>query len=224
MENIKNYRSLFQETLNRLDRHQAVDYALALLEKGQVTIPVLYEMVLAPALNAVMVNRTNEEEGIWKEHVMTSIVRTIIENAYPYVLKERKENPEKVSGKRVLLAAPEEEYHEIGIRMGLDFYEICGYEVFFIGGNTPEATLLHAIGELKPDILSLSVTNYLNLVGVRHTMERLRQKTEPKLLLVLSGSALGRSAQRAEDLGADVIVSSFSDIDGLRRFHHETRL
>lgn len=62
-----------------------------------------------------------------------------------------------------MLVTPEEEYHEIGIRMGMDFYTLLGYEVVYIGCSTPRDTLLNAAKTLRPDLVSISVTNYLNL-------------------------------------------------------------
>ena len=63
-----------------------------------------------------------------------------------------------------MLVCPEEEYHDLGIRMGADFFTIAGYDVTYIGSNTPKSNILSAARFLKPDIIDISVSNYLNLV------------------------------------------------------------
>ena len=76
----------FSGYLNQYDRRAATFYALDLLKTAQVTIPELYEMVLAPALNKIAVPRDQAADLIWRDHTVTNIVRGIAESSYPYVL------------------------------------------------------------------------------------------------------------------------------------------
>ena len=73
--------SIYDEFLNHLkneDKANCVQLVLKKLETNEITIPQLYLEILTPALNAI-----HCEEGdlscIWREHVQTSIVKTIIE-------------------------------------------------------------------------------------------------------------------------------------------------
>lgn len=197
--------------LENFDRDKAIVYAISLLESGALSVPELYESVLAPALNRIQVPRDQEQSLIWREHMMSSIVRTTMEVAYPHVLREKGSTHR---GMLVLLACPEEEYHEIGIRMGADFFTILGYEVAYIGCNTPRDTLLDAVRALKPELVSLGVTNYLNLAQLPALVAALKSQ-DHMLRVYLSGSALRHADKAAADFGADGVLDSFASIQAL---------
>lgn len=204
----------FISHLDKLDRDGAVAYALSLLNDGGMTIPILYEQVLAPALNRIVIPRCDETCMIWKEHMMSHIVRTTIEAAYPFVLKERENAGKQNRNTRVMLVCPQEEYHEIGLRMGSDFFAMLGYEVAYIGCNTPRDTLLNAAETLKPDIVDISITNYLNLAQLPHICGSMKALS-PAPAVYLSGSALKHTGKRAEDFGADGILTSYASVKAL---------
>ncbi len=205
-----------RERLEAMDRDGAIELALGLLRDGKASVPELYEQVLAPALNAVEVTRENEDRGIWREHVMTAIVRNIVESARPWVLKERKPlEPAKTA----LVLCPEEEYHELGARMGADFFTIAGFDTVFIGCNTPHKSILQAAAELRPHILVVSVTNYLNLAALKRLVLDLRLKTGCETMIAVAGSALGHAGMTAQDFGADRQVQSFADVQRLGEGH-----
>ncbi len=208
-ESLQQASLALRERLEAMDRSGAIDLALGLLRDGKAAVPELYEKVLAPALNAVEVTRETEDRGIWREHVMTAIVRTIVESAQPWVLKERRV---LTPAKTALLLCPEEEYHELGARMGADFFTIAGFDTVFIGCNTPQKSILDAAGELRPHILVVSVTNYLNLSSLKKIVRELRLKTGCETMIAVAGSALRHTGMTAQDVGADREVQSFADV------------
>lgn len=193
------------------DAQGAVALATAALNEGRVTVPELYEHVLAPALNRIEVPRLREAELIWREHLQSSIIQKVIGSSYTFVLRERETSGMPGKGKRVMIACPEEEYHEIGARMGADLFTILGYDVVYIGCNTPRETLLNAVEELKPDLVVLSVTNYLNLAQLPAIIAALRELL-PALKIYLGGSAMYHAGKGAADLHADGAVNSFDSI------------
>lgn len=200
--------------LDEFDRNGAIDYALSLLESGEMTVPDLYEQVLAPALNRIEVPRCREDSMIWREHWMSHIVRTTIEAAYPFVQKAWRQAGPENRGTRVLLACPQEEYHEIGIRMGADYFTMLGYDVAYVGCNTPRDTLVDAVTTLKPGVVALGVTNCLNLAQLGAIVAALKA-LDPAPAVYLGGSALTHTGKQAADFGADGAVSTFASIKAL---------
>lgn len=198
--------------LSDFAKDEAIAYCTGLLAQGTLTVPQLYEQVLAPALNKIAVPRDQEDDLIWREHAMAAIVRSIIECARPYVMKEKEHADAGGRAGRVLLVCPEDEYHELGIRMGEDFFTIAGFETFFIGGNTPQANIVSAVETLRPDIVDIGVSNFLNLVQLKKIVAQLKQRIDARVKIAVSGSALGRSGKTAADFGADIIINSFADI------------
>ncbi|NTV90212.1 MAG: cobalamin B12-binding domain-containing protein [Clostridiales bacterium] len=215
-DNLNQYRAQLITYMEAFDRDNSVSYALSLLADGKVSIPDLYEGILTPVLNSISVSRASEDEAIWKEHVMTGIVRTIVECAYPFVLKQRKPFAEGKKQVRVIILCPEEEYHELGARMGADFYELNGFEVFFIGCNTPKENFISAYNALKPEIIAISITNYLNLISLKQIIEEIRGKIGNEVKVLLSGSAFASTRKTAKDFGATALVGSYAEIEALR--------
>lgn len=213
----------FSTYLSELDREKATSFCLNLLEEQKVTIPELYEFILAPALNRIVVPRVKQDELIWREHAQTNIVRGIVESAFPYVLKQKQVFSSAGSPGSILLACPEEEYHELGIRMGADFYTIAQFDVVFIGSNLPKSSIVSAAKELKPDFIGISVTNYLRLVQLKHIVESLRENLDPKVKIIVSGSAFNHTGSTAKEFGADELISSFEDVVALARRSNEAR-
>ncbi|MDD2561968.1 MAG: cobalamin-dependent protein [Eubacteriales bacterium] len=210
-DKIKDSLNRFIAYLQAREMEEAVAFALSLLSEGLVTVPQLYEGILAPALNRIQVPRDQEDALIWQEHVQSAIVQAVMGACQPFILSERDRYGRPGKGQRVMLACPEEEYHEIGIRMGADFFRILGFDAVFIGANTPRNTLLHAAGALQPDIVVLSVTNYLNLAQLPGIIQALREAF-PGLRVYLAGSALIHTGKGAADFQADGVINRFEDV------------
>lgn len=220
-QDISEYFETVAAHLQRFEKDEAIGYCMQLLEEGKVTIAELYEEILAPALNRITILRAEEDSLIWQEHAMTAIVRSIIECARPYVLKEKAFN-NAGSGGRVILVCPEDEYHELGIRMGQDFFTIANYEAVFVGGNTPRENIVSAVQMLNPDLVDIGVSNFLNLVTLKKIILELREKISPNIKIAVSGSAFQRTGKNAADFGADIIINSFADILAFGRANDET--
>ncbi len=213
-DKMKPFTDAYCEFLDAFNRDGATRYALSLLENGEITIAQLYEQVLTPALDRIVIPRCDETCMIWKEHMMSSIVRATVEATYPYVLKEREKAPAANKGTLVALVCPQEEYHEIGLRMGSDFFTMQGYDVAYIGVNTPKATLLDAVKTLKPAIVDLGVTNYLNLAQLPMLVKELKALS-PAPKVYISGSALMHTGKRASEFGADGLLKDYESVKAL---------
>jgi len=206
----------FLESLEREDKERSVQLVVQLLEAGEVGIVQLYTEVLAPALNEWECPHEDEDLCVWKEHVRSSIVRTILEIAYPYVLREREAKGVEPRGMAVAVLCPPEELHEIGPRMVADFFTLAGYQVTFVGANTPVDDLISGVMHLKPRYVAVSVTNYYNLFALRRALERLRAVLPEGTEVLVGGSAFHDRPELVDELGADRLVSTFDEIAHLQ--------
>ncbi len=194
------------------DREKCVSWALEKVVSKELDILTLYSEILAPALNDMKCKDEEAAICIWKEHVRSSIVRTVIESCYPLVLKERAARGAKNTGVRAVVVCPSEELHEIGARMVADFFTLCGYEVTFVGANTPLDDFLAAIEVVRPRYICVSVTNHYNLVAARKVITRIRAKAGKDATIVVGGRAFRRNPETAREMGADLLLDSFEDI------------
>lgn len=201
--------------LEKEDRENAFKLCMDALEAGEISIPDLYETVLAPALNRAAAITDRADEAIWQEHVMSSIVRGIVESAYPYVMKERASG-QLACDERVLVFCPPGEDHEIGARMAADFFLIWGYKATFIGANTPEKTLMNAIERVAPRYLCISVSNDFNLFAAKRLIAGLRARFGSGMTILVGGRAFERDDRTWSEIGADRRLIRFTDIGTLR--------
>ena len=204
----------FISILETEDRAKALEYIIGKLESGEAGIVEIYEEVLARSLNEMKL--TGEEKtDIWKEHVRSSIIKTVVENCYPYVVKERENRGSHPDLSKVAVVCPVDEYHEIGARMIADYFTMNGYDATFVGSNTPKEVFIAGIHVDKPNYVAISITNPYNLVSARNTIELIR-KAAPTVTILAGGSALSKLGEKASSLGADMYLSSFEDIAALK--------
>jgi methanogenic corrinoid protein MtbC1 len=201
------------------DRQGCVEWALSRLDSGAVDIVTLYEQVLAPSLNEMKCKDAEAAVCVWKEHVRSSIIRTVIECCYPHVMKERiarmKSGGAKTNageGPTVVVVCPSGELHEIGARMVADLFTLCGCSSIFVGANTPLEDFLAAVEHIKPRYVCVSVTNYFNLVSARNVVSRIRAIAGKDVTILAGGQAFRNNPATAKDMGADMLVGGFGDI------------
>lgn len=205
------------ELLEREDRGRSIAFCQRLLADGTVDLPTLYTDFLAPSLNE-MVCDADEDTCIWREHVRSSIIRSIIETCYPVVLKERDARFGPGSVGRVLVVCPVDELHELGARMVTDLFTLAGFDALFVGANTPIRVIESAVRTVKPTIVALSVTNYYHLFAAERAVAALRCiDTGRRLRIVVGGRAFEGHPEAAKKVGADALVRGFDEILALRK-------
>lgn len=209
---MRNFYDDFISYLEEENKEKAVQLILNKLDSGEIQIVELYTKVLAPALNNMECKLEDKRICIWREHVRSSIIRTIIECCYPYVIKER---INEGNSKRAVIVCPSEEYHEIGARMAADFFVICGFNTTFVGSNTPKEDFMAAIDVVKPDYVVISVTNYYNLVAAKRAIDKIKKEAKFKGIIIVGGHAFKNNMVAVKQVGAEKYIDSFEDIEKL---------
>lgn len=203
----------YLETENKI---ASVNYAIEKIKTGEISIVDLYEHVLAPALNNRSYSLKDNRLYIWREHIRSSIVRTIIECCYPYIIEEKVRRAVVEKGERVVIICPSEEYHELGARIGADYFTLAGYETIFVGSNTPEEDFLLGLEALKPEYVVVSVSNYYNLISAKKLTDKIK-KVHPSIIVIAAGQAFKDHKENYKKIGADIFVDTYEDVAALRR-------
>ncbi|MBV1757874.1 MAG: cobalamin-dependent protein [Dethiosulfatibacter sp.] len=219
---MKNHKDEFMILFEEFKKDECVRFAINGLNNNDFSIPELYEQILGPALYAVDECIDDDNDCIWREHVKTAIVRTIIESIYPYVI-EAKRNITPLNQK-VVLVCPEKEYHEIGLRMMSDFFDLNGYESIFIGSNTPRDQVCVAISQNNPKYVAIGVTDFYLMFEAKKLISRIRTKHEDKIKIILGGTAFLNNPSAVSEIGGDLYLISYNDIKNLAKEDsiHET--
>lgn len=119
------------------------------------------------------------------EHLASSIVESVINKMFFHIMAEKR------AKKSIVLACVEYEYHQIGIKMVGDVFEMHGWDAMLLGANTPSNDLIKFVLEIKPDLIALSLTLYFNLPVLEKMIRDIRTELPDQLILV-GGQALTR--------------------------------
>ncbi len=209
-----NLLAQFCRELSVKNRPACVTLALQALETEKISLVDLYTQVLAPALNQLTEAGATSPTAVWDEHVRSGILRGVIECCYPYVIRlAEKKYAGEYKGK-VLIASPKEELHELGARMGADFFALCGYEVIFCGANTPTADILAGISQETPVFVVINVVNFYHLVTFKGLYQEISQLA-PRVQILASGAAFHLKSHNDLGLPQLRVIRSIEDIEAL---------
>lgn len=209
---MENLRVEFGEFFENENKEKAVNYILSKLKAKEIDIIDLYVEILTPLLNHMKCKLEDKHICIWQEHVKTSMIRTIVECCYPYVLEKRDLMKLPKKGVAVVLCPPEE-LHDLGARMVSDFFTISGYDAIFVGSSTPYQDFYNAIHVIRPTIIAISVSNYYNLIATKRMIEEIRKRTDLSFKVVVGGYAFHDDvSNKVKQVGADYYAVTFEDI------------
>jgi methanogenic corrinoid protein MtbC1 len=108
---------------------------------------------------------------------------------------------------RALVTTVQNEFHEIGAWMISDILEQDGWQVRYLGSNTPREDLLRMLDDYLPDLLAVSVTMAFNLDNLNSLLAEIRSNPLHGDMPVMIG---GRVFLDSPELVADMNVHSFA--------------
>jgi methanogenic corrinoid protein MtbC1 len=205
----------FEKLIETEDKAKTVEFIIEKLDKNELDIVSLYIEILDPILNRFSCDVEDEKLCIWKEHVRTAIVKTIIGISYSYLLKERKKRGISESKGKVLVTCPSDEHHDVGARIIADIFTLNGFDTIFTGANTPRSEILDALNYIQPEILAISVTNYYNIIETCKIVESIKTSTNYKGKILLGGTAFLSNPKVCEQIGVDFYVANFKELINL---------
>ncbi len=182
-------RAGLESALAERDRATAVALALDAVRGGSISIASLYVNVLGPLLAGIGSAWMHGRERVWEEHFASHTVRTIVESLYLDVQQAASQVTPRNSS--VLLACPPREQHELGLRMLADRFQLAGYDVTFLGADTPTAEIVDAARATGASLVALSVSTVFERVELRRFVDDLRTQL-PGVRIVIGGPAFSR--------------------------------
>lgn len=135
--------------------------------------------------------------SVAQEHYCSAVTQLIMSQLYTYIFSSNK------IGRSLMAACVHSELHEIGIRMVSDFFELAGWDTYYLGANTPDSSIIQALDKTQPDILALSATMPFHLDSLRRTISNVRKSAPKETKIIVGGFALNTSKNLWEQLGAD---------------------
>jgi MerR family transcriptional regulator, light-induced transcriptional regulator len=137
--------------------------------------------------------------SVAQEHLASAVVSRVMTSLFV----EDDEWVRKSRGTAVVTAACNE-YHEIGARMVADLLEREGWNVYYLGANTPVQDVADLIKKQDADICAVSVAMSFNLTEVRNLIKYIRARDEfHRLCIMVGGFAFRADPDLWGRLGAD---------------------
>lgn len=143
----------------------------------------IYENVIKAALYDVGEFWERGEISVASEHMASAIVESILNELYSKIISKSRMN------NTVVASSVEKEAHQIGIKMVADIFEIHGWNVHFLGANTPLNDLIKFIEIVNPKIVALSMSIYFHINLLEEVIERIRALF-PETLIIVGGQGL----------------------------------
>lgn len=141
--------------------------------------------------------------SVAQEHYCTASTQMIMSQLFPYIIRQEK------NGLHLLAICVGGELHEIGMRMVADFFEMEGWDTYYIGANTPNQTIVDTLQTNDFDLIAISATMTYNVSLVIELIKKIRSLEQEKNIKILVG---GRPFNIASNLwrkvGADATAKN----------------
>lgn len=152
----------------------------------------LYEEIFRRSLYEVGSLWENNLISVATEHLSTALVEALLNDLYDQIL------PETYSDRKIVAACVEGESHRVGAKMVADVFEMYGWNSFFVGADIPTYELLTFLGQVKPDLVALSLSVYFHVPKLEMMLHRIRQHF-PELPVVIGGQAFRHGGRELLD-------------------------
>jgi len=171
----------FQNYLLEGNYEKCSEYVNKIL-KEDADIKFIYDEILKKSLYSIGEMWEASKITVATEHLASAIVETILNEVYFKVITQSKVD------KRVVVTCTENEFHQIGIKMVSDIFQMNGWQVHFLGANTSTDELAQMIKKVNPDILAISLSIPFNLPTLEKTLDKIKSDF-PDLFVLVGGQA-----------------------------------
>jgi len=185
------------EALLRGDRQAASKMILESVGQG-TAIKDIYLNVFQPCQREIGRLWQTNQISVAQEHYCTAATQMIMSQLYPNIFATEK------NGRRMVATCVGGELHEIGARMVADFFEMEGWDTYFLGANTPMESILRAIVDRGADVLAISATMTFHIDKVASLITEVRKAgLDGKTKILVGGYPFNIAPNLWHSVGAD---------------------
>lgn len=183
-------------------RHDAERMILGAVEGGSATIHQVYLEVFAPVLREVGRRWQSNELTIAEEHYVSAATQLVMSRLYARIFATERR------GLTMIAACAGTEFHEIGLRMVADFFELDGWDTHYLGADVADDAMVRALRERGAHLLALSTTMVEHVPQVRATIAAIRaDPAAASVKILVGGSAFRARSELWREIGADGCTS-----------------
>jgi methanogenic corrinoid protein MtbC1 len=186
----------YLQALLRGDRAEASRLVLHAAEHGTPVKDIYLHIFQSSQLEIGRLWQTNQI-SVAQEHYCTAATQMIMSQLYPYLFGTEKH------GRKLVVACVGEELHEIGARMVADFFELDGWDTYYLGANVPTESILRTLAERRADLLAISATITPHVHGVSALIARVRAHQDSQIKILVGGYPFNVMPTLWQQVGAD---------------------
>lgn len=192
----------YQQAIFRGDAQQASE-AIGRAMAVQVPASEIYLQIIAPAQVAVGEAWLSRQISVAQEHVATEISLSEMARL------RHATRPKFRLGLRAVVASVDGDGHWIGSRIVADFLQMEGWEVEFVGTNTPQQDFVDLVKTKSPDLVGLGITLAECGASLAELCSRVKSEV-PQAQILVGGRGIAAGLAPG-DLGADARATDARD-------------
>lgn len=136
--------------------------------------------------------------SVAQEHYCTAATQLIMSQLYPYIFSGER------SGGTIVATCVSGELHEIGVRMVADFFEMDGWNSYYLGANMPVSGIVQAVAGHRADVLGIGVTITYHVAAAGELISAVRANPAcDGIKILVGGYPFNIEPTLAEKIGAD---------------------
>jgi methanogenic corrinoid protein MtbC1 len=189
--------SVYVQAILQGNRKAALAVAFESLRKNPDVIDT-YVHVLQSAMYEVGRRWEANRITVAEEHMATAITQYVLSQLYARL------EPSGTQRGKAVITGVQGELHQVGANIVADALEADGWDVRFLGTNTPPAGVLQAIDQHGATLFGISATMLFSVPAVISLVSQVKERMGarcPKILL--GGSAFRASPQLIEEVGVE---------------------
>jgi methanogenic corrinoid protein MtbC1 len=199
---LKNLADEYLDALLQGRRDRASRLIIHAVDSG-TSIKEIYLQVFQNAQHEIGRLWQTNRISVAQEHYCTAATQMIMSQLYPYIFSTER------SGKALVATCVSGDLHEIGVRIVSDFFEMEGWDTFYLGANVPAKDLLLALKERSADLVLLSATMTFHLRFVRELIGAIRADEETRSVkIMVGGYPFNIAPEMWKEIGADGFAES----------------
>ena len=178
-------------------REEAMRLVLDSVEGG-TDIRDIYQHVFQPTQWEIGRLWQENKVSVAQEHYCTAVTQLVMSRLYPYIFQQEKH------GLVFVGTSVGDELHELGIRMIADFFELDGWDTYFLGANTPAESVVETAAEERADVVGISVTITYHINEAQKIIEQIRSRSDLSgVKILVGGYPFNLDPELWKKLGAD---------------------
>jgi methanogenic corrinoid protein MtbC1 len=187
----------YLEALLSGDKKRATRLIQDTVQKGE-GIKNIYLQVLQPVQREIGRLWHLNKLSVAQEHFASAVTQLIMSQLYSQIFATKK------IGRRLVAACVSKELHEIGVRMVADFFEMSGWDTYYLGANLPPSTISNALKDYRADVLALSCTLPVHRGETKNMIAHVRSiKAHKNTKIIVGGYAFNAIQDSWKQSGAD---------------------